>query len=159
MPRVEVKIAAYIEPIIISSNHALKVRALRETKDHKGLDREAGEEWLIRDQGFYIPAIDEQVVSIVDGQIINQSTALLLQAKQTYKDIYGKVRKAGEQWLVTSEDSSIHILDVYEQFIEKKYRTILRDDEFCYILNPVDEKGQNQLGKKVLKTGPQSFFV
>jgi major vault protein len=26
-------------------------------------------------------------------------------------------------------------------------------------LNPVDEKGQNQLGKKILKTGPQSFFV
>jgi len=40
----------------------LKVRALRTTKDHKGGDRSAGEEWLIRDIGFYIPGIDEQVV-------------------------------------------------------------------------------------------------
>jgi major vault protein len=35
----------------------------------------------------------------------------------------------------------------------------LRDDEFCYIKNPKDDKGQNQLGKKVLVTGPRSFFV
>jgi len=55
--------------------------------------------------------------------------------------------------------TSCHILDVHEQFIEKKQRTVLREDEFCYILNPIDEKGNNQLGKKVLKTGPQSFFV
>ena len=67
LPRVEVKVVKNIEPITISSNQALKVRALRETKDHKGKDREAGEEWLIRDRGFYIPQIDEQVVTIVDG--------------------------------------------------------------------------------------------
>jgi hypothetical protein len=38
------------------------VRALRTTKDSKGDKRSAGEEWLIRDIGFYIPLIDEQVV-------------------------------------------------------------------------------------------------
>jgi len=38
------------------------VRAIRTTKDHKGNERSAGEEWLIRDIGFYIPAIDENVV-------------------------------------------------------------------------------------------------
>jgi major vault protein len=66
---------------------------------------------------------------------------------------------AGERWLVTNIDSSIHITDVYERFIESKLITILRDDEFCYIKNPKDDKGQNQLGKKVLVTGPRSFFV
>ncbi len=66
---------------------------------------------------------------------------------------------AGERWLVTNTDSSIHITDVYERFIESKLITILRDDEFCYIKNPKDDKGQNQLGKKVLVTGPRSFFV
>jgi major vault protein len=59
LPRVEVKIVQNIEPLTISSNRALKVRALRLTKDHKGKDRDAGEEWLIRDIGFYIPGIDE----------------------------------------------------------------------------------------------------
>lgn len=37
--------------------------------------------------------------------------------------------------------------------------TVLREDEFCYILNPKDEKGQNQLGQKVLVTGPRCFFL
>lgn len=43
--------------------------------------------------------------------------------------------------------------------METKNITILRDDEFCYIRNPKDDKGQNQLGKKILVTGPRSFFV
>jgi major vault protein len=109
--------------------------------------------------GFYIPGIDEQVVQIVEGKIINETTALLLEAKQTFTDIYDTERKAGEQWLITNENSSFHILDVYENFIETKMITILREDEFCYILNPKDDKGQNQLGKKILATGPKSFFV
>jgi major vault protein len=49
------------------------VRALRETKDNKGKDRSAGEEWIIRDIGFYIPGIDEEVVEVIDGQIINDT--------------------------------------------------------------------------------------
>ena len=59
IPRVEVKVIENIEPISISSNQALKVRGLRETKDYQGKPRQAGEEWLIRDRGFYIPKIDE----------------------------------------------------------------------------------------------------
>mmetsp|Transcript_19484 Transcript_19484/g.18608 ORF Transcript_19484/g.18608 Transcript_19484/m.18608 type:complete len:417 (-) Transcript_19484:440-1690(-) len=37
--------------------------------------------------------------------------------------------------------------------------TVLHEDEYCYILNPVDENGVNQLSKKVLLTGPKSFFI
>ena len=73
--------------------------------------------------------------------------------------MYGVERKAGERWLVTSADSSNHIIDVYEIFVETRNITILLEDEFCYIRNPKDEKGQNQLGKKILITGPRSFFV
>jgi len=59
IPRVEVKVVNIIKPFTIGSNQALKVRALRETTDHLGNKREAGEEWLIRERGFYIPGIDE----------------------------------------------------------------------------------------------------
>ena len=37
--------------------------------------------------------------------------------------------------------------------------TILKDDEYCYISDPVDKNGTNQLGKKILRQGPCSFFV
>ena len=119
------------------------MRAVRQTTDNKGKERNAGEEWLIRDRGFYIPGIDEQVVQLVDSKIINDTTALLLEAKQTFEDAYGFERKAGEQWLVTNKNSSTHIVDVHEIFLESKNITILREDEFCYLLNPKDEKGLN----------------
>jgi hypothetical protein len=64
-PRVEVKLVELMKPITIEANQALKVHALRETKDSKGKDRNAGEEWLIRDVGFYIPGIDEAVDTII----------------------------------------------------------------------------------------------
>ena len=43
------------------------MRAQRQTKDHKGNERNAGEEWLIRDLGYYIPGIDEVFVEYVYG--------------------------------------------------------------------------------------------
>lgn len=142
-PRVEVKIVIEIKPSTIEANRAIKVRAKRETKDHKGVERNAGEEWLIRDIGFYIPGIDEVIVESVFGYIIDDVTALLLEAKQTFVDAYGVERKAGEEWLVTNKNVSTHFVDVYERFIKKLSMTVLREDEFCYILNPKDEKGQN----------------
>jgi major vault protein len=96
---------------------------------------------------------------MVTGTVLNDTTAIFLQAKQTFVDIYGKERQAGEQWLVTSEQASIHINDVYEQYVDTRYRTVLREDEFCYILDPMGKDGKNQLGKKILKTGPDSFFL
>lgn len=78
IPRVEVKVVENISPITISSNYAVKIRAKRETKDHLGNDRQAGEEWLVRDKGFYIPGIDEVIDSIIEGTIINFNSALLL---------------------------------------------------------------------------------
>jgi major vault protein len=81
MPRVEVKIVEHVSPRTIVSNTALKVRARRETNDSKGDHRDAGEEWLIRDLGFYIPGINEEIVDVIEGKIINDTTALLLEAK------------------------------------------------------------------------------
>lgn len=52
--------------------------------------------------------------------IITETIALLLEAKQTFVDTYGIERKAGEQWLVTNQDSSTHLLDVHELYIEEK---------------------------------------
>jgi len=38
-----------------------------------------------------------------------------LRARQTYTDIYKKERKAGDEWLITIQDSESHLLDVYEE--------------------------------------------
>lgn len=65
----------------------------------------------------------------------------MLQANQTYTDVYGKDRKAGEQWIITVDQTSSHLLDVYEELIKRVEITVLNEDEFCYVLNPLDENG------------------
>ena len=96
IPKIEVKLVQHIKPTVITSNTALRVKAIRSCKDYKGTPRQAGEEWLIRDIGFYIPHIDEEVAKLEEGKIINERTALFIQANQTFTDMYGIERKAGE---------------------------------------------------------------
>jgi major vault protein len=78
IPRVEVQVVRFIDPYTIKSNEGLKVRARRQTKDNEGKERQAGEEWIIRTQGFYIPGIDEEVVETVKGYVIIDTQALML---------------------------------------------------------------------------------
>jgi len=77
-PRVEVNVLAIQTPHIIASNQALRIKAKRDTKDHLGKQREAGEEWLIRERGPYVCGIDEEYIHFVDGTIIDLNSALLL---------------------------------------------------------------------------------
>lgn len=77
-----------------------------------------------------------------------------------YKDVYGVARKAGEEWLVTYEQASYHLIDVYETFIVEVELTILGQQEYCVIVNPFDPKtGKNKLGAKELRVGDCSFFL
>jgi len=48
-----------------------------------------------------------------------------LRATWTFVDIYGVKRNAGQEWLVTVELTSSHILDVYEELIGPVRMTIL----------------------------------
>lgn len=67
IPSVSVKLVKYLDPFTICTNQALKVRALRDCVDKNGKERSAGEEWLIRQPGHYIPNINEHVLGMVDG--------------------------------------------------------------------------------------------
>ena len=47
---------------VIRPNEALKLRAVRSTVDRDGKNRVAGEEWLVRRAGDYLPGAYEEVV-------------------------------------------------------------------------------------------------
>lgn len=159
IPRVEVAIDKFVHPETIGPNQALRIRAKRECKDQSGIERKDGEEWLVRDHGFYLPAINEEVVEQVLALTLTDAVALHLTATQTFTDVYGVKRKAGQQWLVTNDISSTHIIDVYETLNGEVEANILSPDEFCYILDPCDDQGNNQVGKRILKEGPCSYFL
>lgn len=82
VPRVEESLGIIIRPRIIEKNSALWIRAKRGCKDHKGIERKDGEEWLIRDLGVYLPWIDEEIVdeNLIRALIITDTQAAHLRA-------------------------------------------------------------------------------
>ena len=53
------------------------LQANRKLRDEiNGVDRVAGERWLVRQQGSYLPKLDETPVETIKGVILTQKTAL-----------------------------------------------------------------------------------
>jgi len=157
-PKIEEVIEKEISASIIKQNQALKIRALRDT-NVKGIYRTAGEVWLEREQGAYLPSVDEEIISPIEGKVLTDKKALHLRAIADFKDYYGQDRKAGEEWLVTKGMGEVHIKDVYEEIVGEIKLTTLAKNQYCVVLNPVDEKGLPQFGKYELRRGETAFFL
>jgi major vault protein len=158
-PRVEVQVVEITRAIIIKPNQALKLRARKACVDRSKVERKAGEEWLVRSSGAYLPGVDEEVVETVNSYVLTDKKALHLKATKTFTDSFGKERKAGEEWLVTSADAESHIPDVYEQVVGEVKITTLNSRQYCVVLDPIGENGRPQLGQKQLRKGEASFFL
>jgi major vault protein len=159
-PRVEERIVQLVKAEIIAPNSALKLSAIQDTKDYEGIDRKAGEEWLVTTTGHYLPNINELVVGNVKGYILTEKKALKLEAISSFEDQFEKKRKAGEQWLVKHVDKAVYIPGVYEKVIGEVELTILSESQYCFVLNPYDVKtGKNRFGCRELRRGRTSFFL
>lgn len=71
---------------------------------------------MVRTAGSYLPQVHEEVVQIQTPHILDNKKALHVVATRNFRDVYDIERKAGEEYLITLERSSSHILDIYEQF-------------------------------------------
>jgi len=162
-PRVECTIAEKVVAQVIKPNQALKLNAVRKLVDQQGVDRIPGEQWLIREQGSYLPGVYEQVVAMVRARVLTEKRALHLRSLHTFTDVYGKVRKAGSEWLVTHLDSQTHIPDIHEQVVGDVAITTLTMQQYCTILNPVAKDGNPRWGERELRWGEnqahQTFFL
>lgn len=91
-----------IKSIVIKPNTALKLKPSRRFTDRKNVERKAGEEWLIRETGSYLPDTYENVVEVISGTVINDKICVHLRATREFTDVYKEKRKAGSEWLVTN---------------------------------------------------------
>jgi len=158
-PRVEVQIQDIVRAIVIKPLQALRLRARKELVDADKKARKAGEEWLVRAAGAYLPEVNEEVVDTVTAVILTDKKALHIQAAQTFTDSNGAPRKAGEEWLVTHAEAEAHIPDVYEKIVGEVKLTTLTSRQYCVVLDPIGATGKNQLGKRELRRGELSFFL
>lgn len=158
-PRVEVDVVEIIKAIIIKPNQALRLLARRACVDRQGRARRAGEEWLVREEGAYLPGVDEEVAGVINAAVLTERKALHLRARRTFTDIRGHERKAGDEWLVTLADAETHIPDVYEEVVGEVDITTLGDREWCIVSNPLGADGRPQLGLREIRKGRTSFFL
>ena len=158
IPRVEVQVAEVVKARILKPNEALKLRAKKETVDRFGKKRMAGEEYLVKQTGAYLPSVDEDVVDTIKAITLTDKKALHLRATRTFDDVFGKTRKAGEEWLVTIDMVEVHIPDVYEEVVREVQITTLSNRQYCVVLDPWKD-GKQLLGQKDLRVGEISFFL
>ncbi|WP_240038894.1 MULTISPECIES: hypothetical protein [Okeania] len=50
---------------------------------------------MVREEGAYLPGVDEEIVDTIDAYVLTERQALHLKAKRTFTDIFGQQRKAG----------------------------------------------------------------
>jgi major vault protein len=159
IPRVEVQVVEIVKAIIVKPQQALKLRARRELLSKDGIERKAGEEWLIRTCGAYLPSVDEELIDTVQAYVLTPLKALHLRANTTFTDIFNVERKAGEEWLVTSDMAETHIPDVYEIVVGEVPITTLTNRQWTVVVDPIGKDGRPQLGKRELRKGELCFFL
>jgi len=160
VPRQEVEVVRTINKTIIDKNSALRIRAFRKCQDYLGNSRLAGEEWLVKECGLYLPTCSEEIVRLERAVVLDENTALHLEAVCDFEDELGVKRLAGENWILTSENCESHIVDIFERQVAIENRIVLGQDEYCVIINPYDSTTRtNELGSFKLITGEFSFFL
>lgn len=159
IPNAHVDMVKEVKANIIKPCHGLRLKA-KQTFTKNKEERKAGEEWIVRTPGAYIPDVYEEVVSLLSPNIIGDQEALYIRAVQSYKDCYGVTHKAGDEWLISREISSWHLLDVYEILVKVENLITLGKDDYVVITNPYDPiLKKNQKGSKKLIKGEKSFFL
>eukprot|EP00178_Gracilaria_changii_P006613 TRINITY_DN2152_c0_g1_i1.p1 TRINITY_DN2152_c0_g1~~TRINITY_DN2152_c0_g1_i1.p1 ORF type:complete len:865 (+),score=212.30 TRINITY_DN2152_c0_g1_i1:81-2675(+) len=159
IPRVEVKVDGTIQAKIIGPNEALRIQAKKKFFDERfNVERNAGDEWLVKEVGSFIPSVDEEILKTVEAVILTTSKALHIRAIRTFTDAYKTKRKAGEEWLVTLDMAETHIPDVNEFIVGEVKLMTLTNRQYCFVLDPWKE-GKQQLGQKELRVGERSFFL
>jgi len=159
IPRVEVQVVDVVRATVVQPRQALRLRARCEMVSRDGVKRTAGEEWLVRQPGAYLPDVDEEVRGIVEAIVLTPKKALKMRAVRSFTDVSGTKRKAGEEWLVTNAMEDLHIPDVYETVVGEINITVLTNRQYAVVVDPVDSKGVPQLGKRELRRGECTFFL
>jgi len=158
-PQSEEEIVQMMNAFVIKPNQALKLRAKDDCVDYQGKTRKAGEMWLVRREGAYLPAVNEQEMGIVNAIVLTPRMAIHLQAKLSFTDANGVERKSGEEWMITREDTETYIPDVNEEVTSQVYLNVLTHRQWCSIADPVDENGKSLLGEVKYIRGPTTFFL
>jgi len=114
IPRKEESNFELIEKKVCKVNCAINLMATKNFVDRDGIARKNGEFYYYSTVGSFIPGEWEKFISYVQGKTLTDKLALHMMAIEDFTDKFGKIRKAGEKWLVTSKMTQVYIPTVQE---------------------------------------------
>jgi major vault protein len=108
-----------------------------------------------------MPTAEIEVLEVRKGYVLTEQTALHLRAVRDFTDLYGKKRKAGEEWLIDNSVKDVHIVDAHEELVAEKRIIVLTQNQFCIVRNPItkESKGKPEFGKQQVRRGDVRFFL
>ena len=92
IPNPNVQQVRQVTASIIEKNEALRMIAIQDCVDRNGSRRVAGEEWMVRTVGAYLPGVFERVVNVVKAAVLTDSKAIHLRATKSFTDQFGNER-------------------------------------------------------------------
>jgi len=90
IPNINAQVVEIVRAVVLKPNQALKLRARKETNDRNNQNRKAGEEWLVKQTGAYLPGVDEEVLETLNAIVLTDKKALHLRATRTFVDVFLK---------------------------------------------------------------------
>ncbi|XP_035213798.1 major vault protein-like isoform X1 [Stegodyphus dumicola] len=116
--------------IVVSSNSALRLKAIRDFEDN-GIKRVAGDEWLFEGPGTFVPRKEVEVVETASAIVINPNQALKLRARAETKDRDSKQRVTGEEWIV--KKTGAYLPGAYEEIVDVVNAYVLTDKDAVHV--------------------------
>lgn len=150
-PRVDVQVLQRIEAKVIATGEALQLKAINTHVDREGVTRTAGTEWLYHRPGPFIPDVDEEIIKEVKPVVLTDQTALHIEALRDFVDVFQINRKAGDQWLLTSEQTTTYIFTPDEKLVKKIGITVLTKGQYAVVVD--------KFGHREVRRDAQTFFL
>jgi len=124
-PKIETELLQLDDSTTYSENTNLIMKAKHDflSKDH--VQRKAGDLYVIKDPKYYLCDVNESILLVNQPIILSSLTSIKLSAKINITDVYGKVRKAGDVWLITKDITASHTLNLHEELVEQVNATVL----------------------------------
>lgn len=152
IPNPNVKVISVIIGITIKENQAVRLKAVIDHIDQNGKKRHCGEEFLYKNVGNFIPLPSQSFISLVEPIVLKNNIALHLRAISNLIDCTKTPRKTGSEWLITSENCSLHLLEIEEELVEIKTPTSLNSNQYCVVKDIIDST-------ETIVQGPKHFFL
>eukprot|EP01114_Cavostelium_apophysatum_P014256 TRINITY_DN3650_c0_g1_i2.p1 TRINITY_DN3650_c0_g1~~TRINITY_DN3650_c0_g1_i2.p1 ORF type:complete len:447 (-),score=63.08 TRINITY_DN3650_c0_g1_i2:213-1553(-) len=159
VPQADVEMVSVINPVIIEPNSALHIKATRDFTDRNMVKRKLGDSWLVSTTGTYFKDPNESITGKIEGILLTHEKAVEVRAKITFVDSLGKGRKAGETYLITSDECPVFIPEPSCEEVVKTHKKVVLDrfrNQFGIVR---DKFGRERIVRENFFLAPQETYA